>query len=128
MPAPTQSAQPYPRTKSAQPCSQPYAQVQPQPYTPPQPPSAHRRALVTWLAVYPAITLVLGGLGPHIGRLPLLVRTLILTAIVVPAAVYVLVPALLRLNAAAAARAARGRAGVSPSGAPRPSRPGRARG
>jgi hypothetical protein len=69
---------------------------------------------------------VLGDLGPYIGRLPLLVRTLVLTAVVVPAAVYVLVPALLRLDAVLA-RAAR-RADVSPSGGPRPPQPGRTRG
>jgi hypothetical protein len=128
MPATTQPVQ---QPHHAQPQPQPYPyppgpepQAQAQPRT--RPPSAHRRALATWLAVYPAITVVLGGLGPHIGRLPLLVRTLVLTAIVVPAAVYVLVPALLRLDAVLG-RAAR-RADVSPSGGPRPPRPGRARG
>ncbi|WP_031524071.1 hypothetical protein [Streptomyces sp. NRRL F-5123] len=62
-------------------------------------PSAHRRALITWLAVYPVITLVLGLLGPRIATLPLLLRTLILTGIVVPVAAYVLVPALTKAHA-----------------------------
>lgn len=67
----------------------------------PHVPSVHRRALITWLAVYPTITLALGLLGPAIGRLPLLLRTLILTAVVVPVVAYALIPLLLRLNARA---------------------------
>ncbi|MBC3840006.1 hypothetical protein GXW82_06785 [Streptacidiphilus sp. 4-A2] len=67
-------------------------------------PTVHRRALITWLAVYPTITLVLGELGPRMIHLPLLLRTLILTGIVVPAAVYVLIPVLHKLNAAATTR------------------------
>ncbi|MFE9393345.1 hypothetical protein [Streptomyces sp. NPDC006784] len=67
---------------------------------PPAPaPSAHRRALITWLAVYPTITVTLGVLGPPTATLPLPVRTLILTLIVVPVAAYALIPALLRVNA-----------------------------
>jgi antibiotic biosynthesis monooxygenase (ABM) superfamily enzyme len=62
-------------------------------------PSVHRRALITWFAVYPVITLVLGLLGPRIATLPLLLRTLILTGIVVPVAAYVLVPALTKAHA-----------------------------
>ncbi|PNE40152.1 MULTISPECIES: hypothetical protein [Streptomyces] len=70
-------------------------------------PSIHRRALITWLAVYPTITLVLGLLGPITAHLPLLLRTLILTAIVVPIAAYALVPALMKANAALARRRTR---------------------
>ncbi|MGW3827211.1 hypothetical protein ACWEAF_34170 [Streptomyces sp. NPDC005071] len=60
-------------------------------------PSAHRRAVITWLSVYPLITVVLTVLGPYVVTLPLPVETLILTAIIVPASVYVVVPALGRL-------------------------------
>ncbi|MFI0898601.1 hypothetical protein [Streptomyces sp. NPDC020983] len=67
-------------------------------------PSVHRRALITWCAVYPVITLVLGLLGPRIASLPLLLRTLILTGIVVPVAAYVLVPALTKAHARLSAR------------------------
>ncbi|AJT66567.1 hypothetical protein T261_4930 [Streptomyces lydicus] len=63
-------------------------------------PSIHRRALITWLAIYPTVTVVLGLLGPATAELPLLVRTLILTGIVVPVAAYVLIPALMKANAA----------------------------
>ncbi|MEU3189819.1 hypothetical protein ABZ686_04110 [Streptomyces sp. NPDC006992] len=62
-------------------------------------PSAHRRALITWLAVYPTITVALGVLGPPTATLPLPVRTLILTLIVVPVSAYALIPVLLRMNA-----------------------------
>lgn len=67
-------------------------------------PSVHRRALITWLAVYPTITLVLGLLGPATAHLPLVLRTLILTVIVVPVAAYGLVPVLMKANAALANR------------------------
>ncbi|MEK2472251.1 hypothetical protein [Streptomyces noursei] len=70
-------------------------------------PSIHRRALITWLAVYPTITLVLGLLGPITAHLPLLLRTLILTAIVVPIAAYALIPALMKANTALTRRRTR---------------------
>ncbi|MFF7632280.1 hypothetical protein ACFZB9_03900 [Kitasatospora sp. NPDC008050] len=62
--------------------------------------SVHHRAVITWVAVYPTITLVLGLLGPHTAHLPLVVRTLILSGIVVPVVVYGLIPVLHRLHAA----------------------------
>ncbi|WP_285567811.1 hypothetical protein [Streptomyces sp. RTGN2] len=67
--------------------------------TAPATPSVHRRALITWLAVYPTITLALGLLGSVLGGLALPLETLFLTAIVVPLAVYVIVPALMKANA-----------------------------
>jgi antibiotic biosynthesis monooxygenase (ABM) superfamily enzyme len=72
--------------------------------TPPKPPSVHRRAVTTWLGVYPLITLVLWVLGPHMVGWPLAVRTLLLTAIAVPAAVYLVVPTLNKVVGAALAR------------------------
>ncbi|MBE9498140.1 hypothetical protein IHE61_03350 [Streptomyces sp. GKU 257-1] len=75
-------------------------------------PPTHRRALITWPAVYPTITVTLGVLGPPTATLPLPVRTLILTLIVVPVATYALIPALLRTNARLSGAAA-------PSPAPR---------
>ncbi|MBW8487342.1 hypothetical protein [Actinomadura parmotrematis] len=68
------------------------------PTAPTATPSVHRRALLTWLAVYPTITVAFLLLGPATAHLPLVLRTLVMTAIVVPAAVYVLVPALLRAD------------------------------
>ncbi|GAB2556965.1 hypothetical protein [Nocardia heshunensis] len=61
-------------------------------------PSVHRRAIITWLAVYPTITIALALLGPEMGSLPVFVRTLILTAIVVPTSAYLLIPMLTKAN------------------------------
>ncbi|MFD7848244.1 hypothetical protein ACFV4K_35660, partial [Nocardia sp. NPDC059764] len=66
--------------------------------TPAAMPSVHRRALITWLAVYPTITLALALLGPEMGGLPVFVKTLILTVIVVPVSAYLLVPLLMKAN------------------------------
>jgi antibiotic biosynthesis monooxygenase (ABM) superfamily enzyme len=49
-----------------------------------------------WLAIYPTITLVLELSGPLIGDWPLPLRTLALTAVVVPLMVFVLLPLLQR--------------------------------
>ncbi|BCJ36825.1 hypothetical protein Athai_43280 [Actinocatenispora thailandica] len=73
----------------------------------PSVPSVHRRAALTWIAVYGAITTAQFLLGDLIGALPLPLRTLILTGLVVPLVVYVLVPRLLRLDAAVGRRGAR---------------------
>jgi antibiotic biosynthesis monooxygenase (ABM) superfamily enzyme len=51
------------------------------------------------LAIYPALTITLALLGPVIAPLPLFMRTLILTGVLVPVMVYVLVPGLQRIFA-----------------------------
>ncbi len=56
-----------------------------------------KQSLLTWIAIYPVITLLLWLLGPAIAGLPLMVRTLILTVILVPAMVAVLMPLLMWL-------------------------------
>ncbi|MEC3958460.1 hypothetical protein VMT65_35880 [Nocardia sp. CDC153] len=61
-------------------------------------PSVHRRAIITWLAVYPTITLALALLGPLMTGLPLMARTLVLTAVVVPTTAYLLIPMLTKAN------------------------------
>ncbi|MFJ5548800.1 hypothetical protein [Streptomyces sp. NPDC093225] len=67
-------------------------------------PGAHRRALLTWLAVYPVITAVLAVLGPALAGLPLPLRSLVLTALVVPVVVYLVLPCYARLGLAVAGR------------------------
>ncbi|MFC4606539.1 hypothetical protein [Streptomyces maoxianensis] len=62
-------------------------------------PSVHRRALLTWAAVYPTITVAMVVMRSWIAGLPLPVQTLVLTAVVVPVAAYGLLPLLMRLNA-----------------------------
>ncbi|WP_433441478.1 hypothetical protein [Nonomuraea sp. CA-141351] len=61
-------------------------------------PSVHHRAMITWLSVYLMIMAVQLLLGPVIAPLPLALRTLVLTLIVVPTVVYALVPSLLRAH------------------------------
>jgi antibiotic biosynthesis monooxygenase (ABM) superfamily enzyme len=59
----------------------------------------YKIAVITWLAIYPALTVTLALLSPVLAPLPLFLRTLILTAVLVPIMVYVLVPAVHRLLA-----------------------------
>ncbi|WP_326596675.1 hypothetical protein [Streptomyces sp. NBC_01803] len=63
-------------------------------------PSVHMRVLITWLAVYPSITIVQILLGPSLENLSVPVRVLIITGLVVPVVVYALVPVLLKMRAA----------------------------
>ena len=60
-------------------------------------PPRWKTAVVVWLAIYPSITLILWLLGPKIQGWPLAVRTLVITAGVVPLMVYLLVPVFQRL-------------------------------
>ncbi len=54
-------------------------------------------AIMVWLAVYPAITLVSYLIGNQIKHLPLPIRTLIMTLILVPLMVFVLLPTLRKI-------------------------------
>ncbi|MEM1075517.1 MAG: hypothetical protein AAF665_18375 [Pseudomonadota bacterium] len=54
--------------------------------------NTHKLALLTWAVVYPMITLLLIGLEPFVSNLATPVRTFILTALMVPAMVYVAMP------------------------------------
>ena len=65
---------------------------------PPTPPR-YKSAVVIWLAIYPALTVTLFLVGPVLTPLPLVLRTLVLTVILVPAMVYLLVPGVQRLLA-----------------------------
>ncbi len=55
-------------------------------------PNRHKLALLTWLIVYPLITLLIALLEPLLGGLALPLRTGVLTAIMVPALVYLAMP------------------------------------
>jgi antibiotic biosynthesis monooxygenase (ABM) superfamily enzyme len=67
------------------------------PPTPPANPPRWKTAVVVWVAIYPSITLVLWLAGPRMASWPLAVRTLAVTALVVPLMVFVLLPVLQRL-------------------------------
>jgi antibiotic biosynthesis monooxygenase (ABM) superfamily enzyme len=65
------------------------------PITPAAPPSVHVRAVVTWLAIFPLVSIGMLLLGPVSDSWHPILRALVLTAVVVPLAVYVVVPRLL---------------------------------
>ncbi|WP_159708132.1 hypothetical protein [Arthrobacter sp. 18067] len=74
------------------------AQATPETTTPatrPHMPSVHTRALITWLAIFPLVSLGMLLLGPVMEPWHPVLRALLLTALVVPAAVYVVVPRLM---------------------------------
>jgi|Tabmets5t2r1_1033131.scaffolds.fasta_scaffold03267_5 antibiotic biosynthesis monooxygenase (ABM) superfamily enzyme len=56
-------------------------------------------AVVVWLAIYPSLTFLLWLVGPRIASWALPLRTLALTAVLVPLMVYMLLPAVQRLLA-----------------------------
>jgi uncharacterized protein len=57
-----------------------------------QTPPRYKIVLITWLAIYPLLTAVLYFFGDQLLRLPLGFRTLVVTAIIVPAMLYVMMP------------------------------------
>jgi antibiotic biosynthesis monooxygenase (ABM) superfamily enzyme len=63
--------------------------------TPPPPP--YKMALVTWITIFPLITLVVVVLGPLIGGLGLVPRMAITTAVTVPIMTWVAMPRVTRL-------------------------------
>jgi antibiotic biosynthesis monooxygenase (ABM) superfamily enzyme len=64
---------------------------------PPRPPSVHVRALVTWLVIFPEVALVNWVLSPAEPIGATVLRSLIVTVVVIPPAVYLFVPVLLRV-------------------------------
>lgn len=54
-------------------------------------------ALMVWIAIYPSITLVSYLIGDFIKNLPLAIRTLIMTGILVPLMVFILLPLLSKI-------------------------------
>jgi antibiotic biosynthesis monooxygenase (ABM) superfamily enzyme len=56
------------------------------------PPKKHKFAIVIWLMIYPTITLIMYLSSGFLSKLALPLRTLFLTAILVPLMVYVLLP------------------------------------
>lgn len=51
-----------------------------------------KSTFIVWIAIYPAITGILLLFGEYLNHLPLLIRTLILTLVLVPLMVYFLIP------------------------------------
>ena len=69
------------------------------PPTPPAPPSVHVRALLTWLAIFPLVAIGLMATAPLMADWHPVLRAFVLTAVIVPLAVYVIMPRLLALYA-----------------------------
>jgi antibiotic biosynthesis monooxygenase (ABM) superfamily enzyme len=69
----------------------------PTPATPivPASPSVHVRAVITWIAIFPLVAIGMTAMGPFTLEWHPVLRALLLTAIVVPLAVYLVVPRLL---------------------------------
>ena len=64
-----------------------------------KPPSRWKMALLIWLAIYPCITLLFLFFGERLVLLPVPLRTLVVTLILVPLLSFVLLPALQKLFA-----------------------------
>lgn len=62
-------------------------------------PPRHKLAVVIWLGIYPTTTIALFAIDPLLSTLPLPLRTLAQTAIVVPTMVYLVLPVLKHLFA-----------------------------
>ncbi|MBD2178650.1 hypothetical protein H6F42_17160 [Pseudanabaena sp. FACHB-1998] len=63
------------------------------------PPPRYKMALVTWLAVFPLITLISAILQQELVMLPLVLRVALVTAIAVPTMTYLLMPQMTKLFA-----------------------------
>jgi antibiotic biosynthesis monooxygenase (ABM) superfamily enzyme len=62
----------------------------------PKPPSTHVRAVITWLAIFPLVAIGMIALAPISADWHPVLRALVLTLVVVPLAVYLVVPQLFR--------------------------------
>jgi uncharacterized protein len=62
-----------------------------------QPPKRYKIMVITWLGVFPTITFLLSFLEPWLKNLPLVLRTLVLTVVMVPLLTYVVMPCLNKL-------------------------------
>ena len=69
-------------------------------------PSVHVRALITWIAIFPLVTLGFFAIAPFAEDWNPVLRAFVLSVVVVPVAVYLVVPQLMR--AYGRMRAARG--------------------
>ena len=63
----------------------------------PAPPSVHVRALLTWVAIFPLVAIGMTLTGPFTASWHPVLRALSLTIVIVPLAVYVVVPRLMAL-------------------------------
>jgi hypothetical protein len=69
-----------------------------------KPPSVHIRALITWLAIFPLVSLGFLTIVPLMGSAHPILKVFVLTLVVVPLAVYVVVPNLMKVSGKIAAK------------------------
>ena len=69
-----------------------------------KPPSVHVRAVITWLAIFPLVSIGFYTVIPLMGSVHPLLKVLVLTLLVVPVAVYLVVPNLMKVYGKLAAR------------------------
>jgi antibiotic biosynthesis monooxygenase (ABM) superfamily enzyme len=74
----------------------PISHRQTEPLRAPAPPR-YKLALVTWAGAYAVITAILAALGPLMATWPLLLRTLLLSVLMVVAMTWLVIPSLTRL-------------------------------
>ena len=68
----------------------------PQHKTPMAPPSVHVRALITWTAIFPLVSIGFYAIKPFSAHWAPLLRAFVLSVVVVPVAVYIVVPKLMK--------------------------------
>ncbi len=68
------------------------------------PPSLHIRAVITWLAIFPLVAIGMTAIAPVSSDWHPVLRAFVLTLVVVPVAVYAVVPQLMRGYGALARR------------------------
>lgn len=69
-----------------------------------KPPSVHIRAVITWLAIFPLVSLGFLTIVPLMGNAHPILKVFVLTLVVVPLAVYVVVPNLMKVVGKLAAK------------------------
>jgi antibiotic biosynthesis monooxygenase (ABM) superfamily enzyme len=60
-------------------------------------PNVHERALITWLSIFPLVAIGLSILGTSLGDANPILKAFFLTLVVVPVAVYFVVPNMMKL-------------------------------
>ena len=63
--------------------------------TPMAPPSVHVRAMITWTAIFPLVTIGFYAIRPFASHWSPVLRAFVLSIVVVPLAVYLVVPKLM---------------------------------
>lgn len=61
------------------------------------PPSVHVRAVITWIAIFPLVTLGFFAIAPFAAEWSPILRAFVLSVVVVPLAVYIVVPQLMKI-------------------------------